>query len=92
MDMGIDFDKLREVLENITQEEIDEFFPDDDKPIGWLSIEEYLPKMKVVDVMNGGTEYKVKFSNGTEGVSMVSDHCSWYFYAKEIGITHWFNE
>ena len=36
--------KVTEALKNITQEEIDEYFPPDTTPKGWLSIEEYLPK------------------------------------------------
>ena len=90
--MAIDFDKLREKLANITQEEIDKYFPKDTKPKGWLSIEEYLPMMKAMDIMIGGTEYKVRYEDGTEGCSMVSDHNIWYYYAKETGITHWLNE
>ena len=37
--------KLGEALANMTQEEIDKYFPPDTRPKGWLSIEEYLPMM-----------------------------------------------
>jgi len=90
--MAIDFDKLREKLANIKQEEIDKYFPKDTKPKGWISIEDHLPMMLAIDIMNGGTKYKVRYEDGTEGCSMVSDHNTWYYYAKEAGITHWLNE
>lgn len=90
--MAIDLDKLREKLANITQEEIYKYFPKDTRPKGWLSIEDYLPMMMAMDIMIGGTEYKVRYEDGTEGCSMVSDHNTWYYNAKETGITHWFNE
>lgn len=90
--MRIDLDKLREALANMSQEEMNKLFPKDTKPKGWLSIEEYLPIMKAIDIMIGGTEYKVRYKDGTKGCSMVSDHNTWYYYAKEIGITHWLNE
>ena len=90
--MGIDFDKLREALANMSQEEMDKHFPKDTRPKGWLSIEEYLPMMLAMDIMVGATEYKVRYKDGTEGCSMVSDHNTWYYYAKETGITHWLNE
>ena len=90
--MAINLDKLREKLANISQEEIDKYFPKDTRPKGWLSIEDYLPMMLALDITIGGTEYKVRYKDGTEGCSMVSDHSTWYYYAKEIGITHWLNE
>ena len=48
--------------------------------------------MLAMDIMIGGTEYKVRYYDGTEGITMVSDHNTWYYYAKEVGITHWWNE
>ena len=90
--MGIDLDKLREALANMSQEEMDKHFPKDTRPKGWLSIEDHLPMMLAMDIMVGGSEYKVRYEDGTEGTTMVSDHNTWYYYAKETGITHWLNE
>jgi hypothetical protein len=84
--------KLEEALVNMTQEEIDKYFSPDTRPKGWLSIEEYLPMMLAVDIMQGYTLYKVKDRNGGEFESAVSDHNVWYYVAKEAGITHWWNE
>ena len=83
--------KIDEFLANITQEEINKYFPPDTRPKGWLSIEEYLPMMCAIDIVQGYTLYKVKDKNGNEFESAVSDHNSWYYYAKEEGITHWWN-
>lgn len=90
--MGIDLDKLRESLVNISQEEVDKYFPKDTKPKGWISIEDYLPMMYTIDIMQGYTLYKVKDKDGNEFESAVSDHNVWYYMAKEAGITHWWNE
>jgi hypothetical protein len=83
--------KLGEALANMTQEEIDKYFPPDTRPKGWLSIEEYLPMMYAIDIMQGYTLYKVKDKDGNEFESTVSDHNVWYYMAKEAGITHWWN-
>ena len=83
--------KIDEFLANITQEEINKYFPPDTRPKGWLSIEEYLPMMCAIDIVHGYTLYKVKDKNGNEFESAVSDHNNWYYYAKEEGITHWWN-
>ncbi len=90
--MGIDFTKFEELLDNMSQEEIDNAFPDDTRPKGWLSIEDYLPMMLAIDIFSGGTEYKVRYEDGKEGTSTVGDHNAWYYYAKDSGITHWLNE
>lgn len=90
--MSIDFEKLKIVLDNISQEEIEKYFPTDNKPKGWLSIEEYLPMMCAEDVGQGYTTYKVKDIDGNEFESGVSDHNVWYYMAKENGITHWWNK
>lgn len=86
--------KLREHLASLTDEEKLEIAEElrDKRPKGWLSIEDHLPMMKALDVVNFGTKYKVKYIDGTEGTTMVSDHNTWYYDAKERGITHWFNE
>lgn len=61
-------------------------------PKGWVSIEDHLPMWMAEDFMQGGTGYRIKFANGYEGTSMVSDHNVWYYEAKEADITHWWNE
>ena len=85
---------IREYLANMTEEEkveLKEHFRDK-KPKGWLSIEEHIPMMFARDIMEGYSEFKVKYSDGREDVSRVSDGNTWYYYAKEEGLTHWFNE
>ena len=88
----IDLEKLRAHLENMTDEEIKHFFPESTTPKGWVDIEDELPMWMALDVADGCTKYKVKFSDGSEGDTYVSDHNTWYVYAKHAGITHWFNE
>lgn len=98
--MGVDFksmaEKLQEHFDSMTdeelQKEIREFFPESTTPKGWVSIEDELPMMMAMDIMEGCTEYKVKFNDETIGVTCVSDHNTWYYYAKTAGITHWWNE
>jgi hypothetical protein len=90
--MSIDIEALRKSLDDITQEEIDIYFPPDTKPKGWLSIDEYLPMFLAEDIMEGGTIYEVKFKDNIHGHSMVSDHSQWYYHAKSEGITHWLNK
>jgi len=93
--MALNLKKLRKqtaaALENITAEEINKYFPPDTRPKGWLSIEEYLPMMMALDILQGYSVYKVKYKDGTESKSAVSDHNVWYYEAKEAGITHWWN-
>ncbi len=90
--MGQIFDELRKTMANMSQEEINKAFPKDTKPKGWLSIDDHLPMMLAIDITIGGTGYKVRHEDGTENYSTVSDHNTWYYYAKENGITHWWNE
>lgn len=85
---------LQNHLSNLSEEEkeeLEEHFKDD-TPKGWLSIEDHLPMMMAMDIMKGATEYKIRFKNGEEGTTLVSDHNTWYYYAKENKITHWLNE
>lgn len=88
--------KFQEYLDNMTEEEVEEmrakYFPPDTRPKGWISIEDSLPQMMAMDIFQGGTMYKVKYADGEENFSMVSDHNTWYYMAKEEGITHWWNE
>lgn len=82
------------ILDNMSEEEkqrMRDHFKDD-KPKGWLSIEEHLPMMLVDDLEQGYSVYKVKDSDGEEFETHVTDHKIWYYRAKEIGITHWLNE
>lgn len=90
-------DSLREYLENKTPEELNEikekYFPEDETPKGWVDIEEHLPMCKAVDYVNQGYSiYLVKDSCGDEYESYVTDHNTWYYQAKEQGITHWYNK
>jgi len=61
-------------------------------PKGWISIEDHLPECYAHDLLNGGTTYKVKDQAGNQWESNVTDHHMWYHKAKELGITHWYNE
>lgn len=90
--MSIDFKKIQEALEKMTPEEMAKFFPEDKTPKGWVSIEEYLPMWMATDVVQGYSIYKVKDKDGNESESCVTDHGTWYYFAKDAGITHWWNE
>lgn len=84
-------------FESLTEEDIkrlkEKYFPDSDIPKGcWINIEDHLPFMRIADMEKGYTEYLIKFEDGTEGSSKVSDHNVWYYEAKEAGVTHWFNK
>jgi len=83
--------KLDEAVASITPEEMAKYFSPDTRPKGWLSIEEHLPMMYAIDMVQGYTLYKVKDKDGNEFGSAVSDHNVWYYMAKEAGITHWWN-
>ena len=83
--------KLKECIDNITPEEIERYFPKDNTPKGWVSIGEFLPKWLAKDIDKGGSVYKVLYGNGCEDLTIVSDHNSWYYEAKNSGITHWWN-
>lgn len=93
--MNNQVEALRKYLENRTPEQIEEdkeFFRDK-RPKGWLSIEDHLPTCSALDYCNQFySEFKVRYTDGTEGLTQVGDHHTWYYYAKEIGITHWLNE
>jgi hypothetical protein len=86
---------LQKHLDSLSDEEIQEIrkkYFTDDRPKGWLSIEEHLPMMLVRDIKKGYSTFKVRDKGGNEFESNVCDHNTWYFIAKEIGITHWFND
>ena len=85
---------LQNHLNNMTEadkQEMREYFVDK-TPKGWVSIEEHLPMMLAMDIMQGYSVYKVKNDKGEEFESAVSDHNTWYYRAKECGVTHWFNK
>ena len=94
--MALDLKKLsknfKKALKNITQEDIDKYFPPRGIKKGWVSIEDHLPMMYAIDIMHGYTKYRVKYADGKEGETGVADHNTWYFRAKEEGITHWYCE
>lgn len=88
-------DNLRKHLESLSEEEIKEIrekYFTDKRPKGWLSIEEHLPMMFAIDIMQGYSVFKVRDKYGNEFETRVADHNTWYYHAKEIGITEWFNE
>ena len=66
--------KLDEAVASITPEEMAKYFSPDTRPKGWLSIEEHLPMMYAIDMVQGYTLYKVKDKDGNEFGSAVSDH------------------
>lgn len=86
------FKKIDESLASMTPEDWEKYFPKDTRPKGWLNIEEHLPKMYAMDFAQGYSLFKVKYENGEIGESPVADHNTWYYRAKEAGITHWYNE
>lgn len=92
----IDFEKLqeglKEALANLTEEDIQKYFPESNTPKGWVSIEDDLPKWYADDLEQGYTIYKVKDIHGNESEAYVCDHNVWYYEAKDAGITHWWNE
>jgi hypothetical protein len=79
-------------LKSLTPEEFEHYFPEDKTPKGWVSIEETLPKFLAKDFLQGGSVYRVRYKDDKTGSSMVGDHNTWYYMAKEEGITHWYNE
>jgi len=83
---------LKKTLKNMSQEDMDKYFPKDTRPTGWISIEGSLPHMMARDIMKGYTEYKVKYKDETTGIGCVTDHNTWYYSAKEDGVTHWWHE
>lgn len=86
---------LRDHFNSLTPEqteEIREKYFTDKRPKGWLSIEDYLPQMYAIDIIRGYSLFKVRDKEGNEFESAVSDHNTWYYQAKEEGVTHWLNE
>jgi len=99
--MSLDLDKLtknlEKALDSMTQEDWDEFNAKidegkEDVPMGWISIDDFLPAWMGEDVWKGYSTYKVKYEDGTEDESFVTDHTTWYYRVKDDGITHWYND
>ncbi len=97
----MDTNKMLEALDNyyenthpdVIKEHFAKMFTGEVVPSGWISIEEHLPMVDVEDFISKGySEFKVKYANGKTGKGYVTDHNTWYYYSKEQGITHWFNE
>jgi len=87
-------ENLRKHLESLTDEEVEkinEKYFTDKRPKGWLSIDEHLPMMRAIDIIQGYSLFMVKDKDGNDFWTMVSDHNAWYYKAKDAGITHWFN-
>lgn len=84
--------KIDKSLREMTHEEWEACFPKDTRPTGWISIEDSLPEMYAIDIMKGYSEYKVKYADNTESTTKVADHNTWYYFAKETGITHWWHD
>jgi len=87
-------DEFKKHLQNMTPEqkaEMEEHFRDK-APKGWVDIEKSLPQCTVEDYCEKGySVYKVKDKDGKEFQSAVTDHSLWYYEARAIGITHWWN-
>lgn len=79
------------IVDSLPENWRDEFYAKDIVPKGWVSIEDHLPRCIGVDIFDGGTLYLIKFSDGYGGTSRVADHDMWYYRAKEVGVTHWWN-
>lgn len=88
-------DKVREHFDSMSEDEVEEIrqkYFTDKRPKGWVDIEHHLPMMFAIDILQGYSVFKVRDVYGNEFEEKVSDHNSWYYHAKEIGITHWLNE
>lgn len=79
-----------------TPEEIEEikkkYFTEPKVPKGWVSIEDHLPQFRAIDLLKGGSVYKIRYKDGSEDATKVSDHNLWYKLAKDAGVTHWYND
>lgn len=59
-------------------------------PKGWVSISDHLPEVRIEDAVQGYSEFLVKDETG-DMFTKVYDTDEFLYYAKEVGITHWFN-
>lgn len=88
-------EQLRILIENMSEEELEEMRIElsDDRPKGWLNIDEHLPMMSAQDMIDPGySVFLVRDKDGNEYESSVCDHDVWYYEAKNAGITHWLNK
>lgn len=85
---------FRKILDEMTEEENERMrnYFKDDRPKGWLSIEEHLPMMLIDDLVQGYSVFKVRDKDGKEFETHVTDHHIWYYHAKDAGVTHWLND
>lgn len=84
-------------LANMTEEQKEELREQlkDKTPKGWISIEDELPMVTCGDVLKHNALIKfikVKNDKEEEFESQVGDHNTWYYHAKENGITHWWHD
>ena len=89
--------KIDDFFNNLSEDEIEKlkekYFPkESNTPKVWISIDESLPTLRALDLFEGGTEYKILFEDGFEAYSRVTDPNTWYYWAKEVGVTHWYSE
>lgn len=90
---------LDEYLSQNSPEELqklmDEISGPDSNLKGWVDIEEELPMVTCGDVLENNALVKfvkVKNTKEEEWESQVGDHNTWYYHAKEAGITHWWKD
>lgn len=85
--------KLDDMPKDEVQKLVDEYFPEDTRPTGWISIEDDLPACMTMDyVEKGYTTVKVKDKDGNEYDTRVGDSLTWYYDVKKNGVTHWWYE
>ena len=62
-------------------------------PRGWVHIETWLPECRAEDLINKGySTIKVKYEDGhVRDANITPSPRSWYEFAKQTGITHWWN-
>jgi hypothetical protein len=55
----------------------------------WIDIEKELPKWMSRDIGQGYTGVEVLDDHGETWIDGVTDHQTWYYLMKELGVTHW---
>ena len=80
-------DSLKKHLNSLSKEEIkdirEKYFKDD-RPKGWVSIEQHLPMMFAVDIMQGYSVFKVRDKDGNEFETKVAEIKSLQFLGRQI--------
>lgn len=96
MSKDFDFEQVRKILDSLTDEQIEKYFPKIDESeikYGWISIEDELPMCLALDfIKQGYTQIKVKNERGDEFITQVTDHNIWYYEMKDLNVTHWYRE